>query len=72
MLRPLPVSVVPVDAALSRNAGMLRLLTLPGALSLGGRYCLALAKRESVPAVTAERTRPDIAAATGVTVSLIR
>ena len=30
MLRPLPVSVVPVDAALSYEAGMLRLLTLPG------------------------------------------
>ena len=72
MLRPLPVSVVPVDAALSYEAGMLRLLTLPGGLSLGDRYCLALAKRESVPALTAERRWPGIAAAAGVTVSLIR
>jgi PIN domain nuclease of toxin-antitoxin system len=72
MLGPLPVSVVPVDAALSYEAGMLRLLTLPGGLSLGDRCCLALAKREGVPAVTAERRWPDIAAAAGVTVSLIR
>jgi ribonuclease VapC len=45
MLRPLPIQVVPVDAALSYEAGMLRPLTLPGGLSLGDRYCLALAKR---------------------------
>jgi PIN domain nuclease of toxin-antitoxin system len=72
ILRPLPVRVVPVDAALSYDAGMLRPLTLPGGLSLGDRYCLALAKREGVPALTAERRWPDIAAAAGVTVELIR
>ncbi len=72
MLRPLPIRVVPVDAALSYEAGMLRPSTLPGRLSLGDRYCLALAKREGVPALTAERRWPDIAAAAGVTVELIR
>jgi PIN domain nuclease of toxin-antitoxin system len=72
MLRPLPIRVVPIDAALSYNAGMLRPITLPGGLSLGDRYCLALAKREGVPALTAERRWPDIAAAAGVTVELIR
>jgi PIN domain nuclease of toxin-antitoxin system len=45
---------------------------LPGGLSLGDRYCLALAKREGVPALTAERRWPDIAAAADVTVNLIR
>jgi ribonuclease VapC len=45
---------------------------LPGGLSLGDRYCLALAKREGIPALTAERRWPDIAAAAGVTVDLIR
>jgi len=34
MLRPLPIRVVPVDAALSYEAGMLRPLTLAGGLSL--------------------------------------
>jgi ribonuclease VapC len=69
MLRPLPITMVPVDAALSYEAGMLRPLTLPGGLSLGDRYCLALARREGV---TAERRWPHIAAAAGVTVNLIR
>jgi PIN domain nuclease of toxin-antitoxin system len=72
ILRPLPMRVVPIDAALSYDAGMLRPLTLPGGLSLGDRYCLALAKREGVPALTAERRWPDIAAAAGVTVEVIR
>lgn len=72
MLQPLPVTVVPVDTALSYDEGMLRPLTLPGGLSLGDRYCLALTRREGMPALTAERRWPDIAAAAGVTVSLIR
>ncbi len=71
MLRPLPVRVMPVDAALSYEAGMLRLLTLPGGLSLGDRFCLALAKREGIPALTAERRWPAIAAAANVTVQMI-
>ena len=72
MLMPLPVRVVPVDVALSYEAGMLRPLTLPGGLSLVDRYCLALARREEVPAMTAERRWPDIAEAAGVKVELIR
>jgi ribonuclease VapC len=73
LLQPLPVRVVPIDAGLSyEKAGMLRPLTLKGGLSLGDRYCLALAKRESTPALTAERRWPDIAATAGVTVELIR
>ncbi len=51
---------------------MLRPLTLAGGLSLGDRYCLALAKRSGVPALTAERRWPDIAAAAHVTVNLVR
>ncbi|MGI4799886.1 MAG: type II toxin-antitoxin system VapC family toxin [Janthinobacterium lividum] len=72
MLAPLPVRIVPVDTGLSYEAGMLRPLTRPSGLSLGDRYCLALAKREQVPAVTAERRWPDIAEAVGVKVELIR
>ena len=37
MLRSLPIQVVPVDTALSFEAGMLRPLTLPGGMSLGDR-----------------------------------
>ena len=72
MLDPLPVRIVPVDAALSYAAGLLRPITLRGGLSLGDRYCLALAKRERVPALTAERRWPEIAAAVGIDVELIR
>jgi PIN domain nuclease of toxin-antitoxin system len=72
LLQPLPVRVVPIDAGLSYEAGMLRPLTLKRGLSLGDRYCLALAKREGTPALTAERRWSDIAATAGVTVELIR
>ena len=72
LLRPLPVRIVPVDAGLSFDAGMLRPLTLKGGLSLGDRYCLALARREGLPAFTAERRWPAIAAAAGVVLEMIR
>ncbi len=72
LLAPLPIRLVPVDTGLSYDAGMLRPLTLKGGLSLGDRYCLALARRESVVALTAERRWPEIATEAGVTVQLIR
>jgi ribonuclease VapC len=72
LLRPLPIQVIPADAALSYAAGMLRPLTLERCLSLGDRYCLALAKREGAVALTAERRWPEIADVAGVTVELIR
>jgi PIN domain nuclease of toxin-antitoxin system len=72
MLRPLPIRVVAADAGLAYDAGMLRPLTLPGGLSLGDRHCLALARREAVPALTAERRWVDLAVAAGVTVEVIR
>ena len=72
LLRPLPIRLVPLDSALSYDAGMLRPVTLEGGLSLGDRCCLALAKREGLPALTAERRWPLIAEAAGVTVQLIR
>ncbi len=72
LLGPLPVRVMPADTALSYEARMLRPITLKDGLSLGDRYCLALAKSEGVPALTTERCWPDVAAAAGVTVELIR
>jgi PIN domain nuclease of toxin-antitoxin system len=72
LLRPLPIRLAPVDAALSYDAGMLRPITLDGGLSLGDRYCLALARREGLPALTAERRWPAIAEAAGVAVEVIR
>ena len=72
LLRPLPILVIPIDTELSYDAGMLRPLTAKLGLSLGDRCCLALAKREGVAALTAERRWPKIAAEVGVTVELIR
>jgi PIN domain nuclease of toxin-antitoxin system len=72
VLRPLPVRLIPADDRLSYEAGMLRVVTMEAGLSLGDRYCLALAKREKVAALTAERRWPDIAQGAGVTVELIR
>lgn len=72
LLRSLPIRLVPLDAALSYDAGMLRLITLEGGLALGDRCCLALAKREGLPALTAERRWPLIAEAAGMIVELIR
>ena len=72
LLHPLPVRFVPVDADLSYDAGMLRPLTSQHGLSLGDRCCLALARREAIPAMTADRQWADIAAAVSVQVRLIR
>lgn len=72
MLQPLPLRLVPADAALSYEAGMLRAATVPFGLSLGDRYCLALAKQEGVPALTAERRWLPASGATGIRVELIR
>ncbi len=62
--------IVPVDAALGLRAGELRALTRGKGLSLGDRICLALAERERVPALTADRAWAELQI--GVEVSLIR
>lgn len=72
LLRHLPIQLIPADSTLSYEAGLLRSVTLDGGLSLGDRYCLALAKREGLPALTAERRWPQIAGAAGVMIELIR
>ena len=72
MLRPLPVELVPADAELAREAGRLRRHTVEGGLSLGDRFCLALAKRDGLPAWTADRKRKTIANPAQVKVVAIR
>lgn len=54
MLDPLPITIVPADGALSKIAGNLRALTASAGLSLGDRYCLALAKLDGLPAWTSD------------------
>lgn len=72
MLAPLPITLVPADAALARVAGHLRALTASAGLSLGDRFCLALARQEGRPAWTADRAWADVAAAIAVEVKLVR
>lgn len=72
MLAPLPVVIVEADQALATIAGRLRATTAEAGLSLGDRFCLALARRDGLLALTADRQWRTIADAAGVTVSVIR
>ncbi len=72
MLRPLPIQLVPADASLATSAGLLGAVTAKAGLSLGDRFCLALAKRDGLPAWTADRAWARIADTVGVEVRVIR
>ena len=72
MLLPLPMTVVDADRQLATLAGRLRSVTAKAGLSLGDRFCLALALRDGLPAWTADRSWADIVDAVGVDVVLIR
>lgn len=72
MLDPLPLTVVAADKSLARAAGRLRAVTANAGLSLGDRFCLALAKREALPAWTADRAWAGIAEDAGVEVRILR
>ena len=72
MLRPLPVTWVEADAELARIAGNLRAATSEAGLSLGDRFCLAVALRDGLPAWTADRQWALIAETVGAKVKIIR
>jgi len=72
MLDPLPIAIVPADQATSRIAGRLRAVTASAGLSLGDRYCLALAQRDGLPAWTGDTQWNLVAAEAGVKVVQIR
>ena len=72
MIGPLPLEVVPADRDLATLAGRLRTQTADHGLSLGDRFCLALALRENLPAWTADRSWSGVAERIGVEVVLIR
>ncbi|WP_319993753.1 PIN domain-containing protein [Deinococcus aetherius] len=67
-MKLLTVDVGTVQDAL--NAARLRPLTKSAELSLGDRYCLALAQRLGVPVLTADRAWSSLSA--GVPVTVIR
>ena len=72
MLGALPYLVVPADDALAWDAGSLRSVTASAGLSLGDRFCLALAKRLGMTTYTADKAWRDIASEAGVKVVLVR
>ncbi|WP_257551771.1 type II toxin-antitoxin system VapC family toxin [Sphingopyxis sp. DBS4] len=72
MLDPLPMTIVPADKALGQLAGRLRAVTAEAGLSLGDRFCLALARRDGLPAWTADTAWKNIADAAKVGVVLVR
>lgn len=72
MLDPLPIALVPVDKALAQIAGRLRAATATAGLSLGDRFCLALARRDGLPAWTSDAQWRTIADAVEVKVVAIR
>ena len=72
VLLALPLIVVDLDAELAVAAGAMIARTRPFGLSLGDRTCLALARRDRVPAVTGDRVWLQVAPVLGVEVRLIR
>jgi ribonuclease VapC len=72
MLAPLPLIVVEADAALATKAGRLRRATAEAGLSLGDRFCLALAARDGLPAWTADLQWRRIAKKIDAEILLIR
>lgn len=62
--------IVPFDEDLARQTGALRSATKRLGLSLGDRACLALAQRENLPALTADRTWAKLDL--GIDIKLVR
>jgi len=72
MLDALPYTVVAADDALAWEAGSLRAVTASAGLSLGDRFCLALAKRFGVSAYTADKAWKEVASEAGAKIVVIR
>ena len=64
------VQRVAADEQLARRAGSLRAAATQFGLSLGDRFCLALAEREGVAALTTDRVWGELE--NGIAVTLIR
>jgi PIN domain nuclease of toxin-antitoxin system len=72
MLDPLPMTIVPADKALAQIAGRLLGSTAEADLSLGDRFCLALAKRDGLPAWTSDQNWRKVADTVDIKVVAIR
>jgi ribonuclease VapC len=64
------LDIVPFDEELARQTGALRPATMSLGLSLGDRACLALAQRERLPILTADRSWAKLDL--GIAIKLVR
>ena len=71
-LAELDIAIVPVGQDVAEEAARLRSVTKQGGLSLGDRYCLALAKVRGVPAMTTDRAWKTIGASAGIEIEFAR
>lgn len=72
IIATLKLSSVPPDEAMALDAGLLRSITDSAGLSLGDRFCLALARRLDAPVLTADRAWRKVAERVGVEVRTLR
>jgi PIN domain nuclease of toxin-antitoxin system len=70
IMAQLDVEVVPADRELAMRAGLLRAETRGKGLSLGDRYCLALAASRNAVAITADRAWAELGI--GLPIELVR
>ena len=71
-LLALPLIVIALDAGLAIEAGAMLAQTRPFGFRSGDRACLALAKRDGLPALTADRAWPQCGPWSAIEVRLIR
>lgn len=71
-LARLRLAAVAPDEAMALDAGFLHDATQSAGLSLGDRFCLALARRVAAPVVTADRAWLKVAERVGVEVRMLR
>ena len=68
----LGLDVAIADSKVAIDAGLLAPITASAGLSLGDRFCLALARSQGLPVVTADKAWLEVAEAVGVEIRLIR
>lgn len=66
------VAIIAADGKLAAEAGHLRSITDSAGLSLGDRFCLALALSINASVLTADRAWSSIAGSVGLEIELIR
>lgn len=72
ILHPLALQHLPFDEALALEAARIRPLTRTQGLSLGDRACLATARRENLPVLTADRPWLTLRDTLGLDIRCIR